>query len=105
MALKITDNTINEVLNSSEITVIDFWAEWCGPCKMLGPVIDELAKENKDMVIGKVDVSANPITSAKYEITSIPCVIVFRNGEELGRIKGAIPKASILKKINELRAL
>ena len=105
MVLKITDETIGGVLASNEYTLIDFWADWCGPCKMLAPIIDELAKDNTDMLIGKLDVSDNPRSSAHYEITGIPCLVVFKNGTEVGRIKGLMPKAVMQKKINELKAL
>jgi thioredoxin 1 len=103
MALEITDQSIDEVLSQNEITVIDFWAEWCGPCKMLGPVIDQLSLDNPDIVIGKLDVMSNELTSRKYDITGIPCVIFFKNGEEVNRIKGVLPKSALQEKINELK--
>lgn len=105
MVLEITDETINGILATNEYTLIDFWAEWCGPCKMLAPLIDELANDNTDILIGKLDVSDNPRSSANYEITGIPCLVVFKNGTEVGRIKGLMPKAAMQKKINEFKAL
>jgi thioredoxin 1 len=103
MALEITDQSIDEVLSQNEITVIDFWADWCGPCKMLGPVINQLSEENKDIAIGKLDVMTNQSSSAKYGITGIPCIIFFKNGEEVNRIKGVLPKSALQEKINELK--
>jgi thioredoxin 1 len=103
MALEITDQSIDEVLSQNEITVIDFWADWCGPCKMLGPVIDQLSLDNPDIVIGKLDVMSNELTSRKYDITGIPCVIFFKNGEEVDRVKGVLPKSALQEKINELK--
>ena len=103
MALEITDQSIDEVLSQNEITVIDFWAAWCGPCKMLGPVIDQLSLDNPDIVIGKLDVMSNELTSRKYDITGIPCVIFFKNGEEVDRVKGVLPKSALQEKINELK--
>jgi thioredoxin 1 len=103
MALEITDQSIDEVLSQNEITVIDFSADWCGPCKMLGPVIDQLSLDNPDIVIGKLDVMSNELTSRKYDITGIPCVIFFKNGEEVDRVKGVLPKSALQEKINELK--
>jgi thioredoxin 1 len=103
MALEITDQSIDEVLSQNEITVIDFWADWCGPCKMLGPIINQLSEENQDVVIGKLDVMANQSSAAKYGITGIPCIIFFKNGEEVSRVKGVLPKSSLQEKINELK--
>lgn len=103
MALEITDQSIDEVLSQNEITVIDFWADWCGPCKMLGPIIDQLSQDNQEVVIGKVDVMANQASAAKYGITGIPCIIFFKNGEEVNRVKGVMPKSALQEKINELK--
>ena len=80
MALEITDETIDSVLKQNEITVIDFWAEWCGPCKMLGPLIDQLATEDTGALIGKLNVSDNGVSTSKYMITGIPCIVFFKNG-------------------------
>jgi len=99
----ITDDTIDTVLSDNKYTVIDFWAEWCGPCRMLTPIIEQLAIANDDVFIGKVNVSDNPISSRNYEITSIPCIIFFNYGEEIGRIKGLMPKAQLQKSIDALK--
>ena len=80
MALEITDKNLDEVLNQNEVVVIDFWAEWCGPCRMMGPIIDELATET-DAVVGKLDISANGIATQRFMISSIPTIIFFKNGK------------------------
>jgi len=103
MALEITDQNIGEVLTSDNLVVMDFWAAWCGPCRMIGPIIDELAKENTDIVIGKVDVTNNPESSAKYGVTSIPTIIFLKNGSEVYRQKGAIPKTALQSIINDFK--
>ncbi len=105
MALEVTDSNIDEVLQS-EITVLDFWAQWCGPCRMVGPIIEELAMDNdsdEGVAIGKVNVDENPRAAASYGIRSIPAVIYFRDGQEVDRIMGARPKAVYQDKINSLK--
>ena len=100
MALEITDENINELLSKKSISVIDFYAEWCAPCKMLGPVIDDLATEMSDVTIGKLNVSDNAQASSQYQITGIPCIVFFKDGVEVSRVKGVTSK-SALKKIIE----
>ena len=105
MALEITDEMVDSVLIDNEYTVIDFWAPWCGPCRVLTPIIDELANEATDMLVCKLDVAENPISTTKFGVTTIPTIVVFKNGQEQGRLKGAMSKAVLLKNINELKAL
>ena len=94
MALQITDATLNDVLATDKLVVIDFWAEWCGPCKMIGPIIDELSEEYKDRaVIGKVNVDDNDDVTSKYGIRNIPTVIFIKNGEQVDKVVGAASKA------------
>lgn len=102
MALEITDSNIVEVLEQ-EITVIDFWAEWCGPCRMVGPVIEELAEDNPNIAIGKVNVDENPKSAADFGIRSIPAVLFFKNGELVDKLIGANPKSAYQDKINALK--
>lgn len=105
MALEVTDSNIDETIQS-EITVLDFWAQWCGPCRMVGPVIEELAIDNEgddSVAIGKVNVDENPRAAATYGIRSIPAVIFFRDGQEVDRMMGARPKNAYQDKINSLK--
>ncbi|MEP6615905.1 MAG: thioredoxin [Ginsengibacter sp.] len=101
MANEFTDaNFKEEVLNSEKLSVIDFWAEWCGPCRAIGPVIEELAKEYDGKVnIGKVNVDHNPQISMDYGITSIPAILFVKGGQVVDKLVGAQPKANFVKKI------
>jgi thioredoxin 1 len=101
MALELTDaNFQTEVLDSEKLTVIDFWAEWCGPCRAIGPVIEELSKEYDGLVkVGKVNVDNNPQVSMNYGITSIPAILFVKNGVVVDKLVGAQPKANFVKKI------
>ena len=105
MALEFTDaNFKTDVLDSDKLTVIDFWAEWCGPCRAIGPVIEELAKEYEGKVnIGKVNVDHNPQVSMNYGITSIPAILFVKGGQVVDKLVGAQPKANFVKKIELLK--
>ncbi len=100
-ALTFTDDSFEEdVLNSDKPVLVDFWAEWCGPCRMVGPVVEELAGEYEGKAkIGKVDVDNNPEISTKYGIRSIPSLLIFKNGEVVDQIVGAVPKAQLKKQL------
>ncbi|GAB6012542.1 thioredoxin [Viscerimonas tarda] len=105
MALEITDATYEEILQSEKPVVIDFWAEWCGPCRMVGPVVDELATEYAGKVtIGKVDVDNNDAVTAKFGIRNIPTILFFKNGELVDKHVGAAQKSTLVEKINKLLA-
>ncbi|HET9055330.1 MAG TPA: thioredoxin [Chitinophagaceae bacterium] len=101
MALEFTDSNFQtEVLSSEKLSVIDFWAEWCGPCRAIGPVIEELSKEyNGKVNIGKVNVDQNPQLSINYGITSIPAILFVKGGKVVDKLVGAQPKANFVKKI------
>ena len=103
MAHEFTDaNFKTEVLESNKLTVIDFWAEWCGPCRAIGPVIEELAKDYEGTVnIGKVNVDHNPEISMNYGITSIPAILFIKGGEVVDKLVGAQPKGNFVKKIDQ----
>jgi thioredoxin 1 len=94
MALEITDATFDEVvLKSDKPVIVDFWAAWCGPCRMVGPIIDEVSNEYEGKaVVGKVDVDANQEFAAKYGVRNIPTVLVFKDGEIVSRQVGVSPK-------------
>ena len=89
------DNFQTEVLDFSGTVLIDFWAEWCGPCRMLGPVIDEVAAENPQIKVGKVNVDEQQELAAKYGIMSIPTLLVFKNGTKTNESIGLIPKEQV----------
>ena len=104
MALQITDASFEEVvLKSDKPVLVDFWATWCGPCRMLGPVIEEIATEYEGrVVVGKVDVDSNQDYAAKYGVRNIPTVLVFQNGEVVGRQVGEAPKNTYTEALDSL---
>ena len=96
-ALHITNkNFKEEVLNSDKPVLIDFWASWCGPCRMVGPIIDEIAKENPDIKVCKVNVDDEPELASEFHIMSIPTLVVMKDGQVMRQSMGAKPKAQIL---------
>ena len=97
MSLVITkDYFENEVLKSDKPVLVDFWAAWCGPCKMLSPVIDEIADERSDIKVGKINVDEQPELASQFAVMSIPTLIVFKNGEIANQAIGVQPKDAIL---------
>ena len=96
-ATDVTDATFEaEVLNSATPVLVDFWAEWCGPCRAVSPILDQIAEEHGDKIrLVKVDVDANPQTAIKYQITSIPAMKVYKGGEVVKSIIGAMPKPAL----------
>jgi len=101
MAFEFTDGNFQETaLDSDKVAVVDFWAPWCGPCKMVGPIIEELAEDYKDAaVIGKVNVDDNSAVSTKYGIRSIPTVLSIKGGEVVDKVVGAATKAQYEEKL------
>lgn len=104
MAFEVTDSNFEtSVLKSDKPVVLDFWAEWCGPCRMLGPVIEELAKEYEGKVlVGKVNVDNNPTAASKYGIRNIPTVLFIKDGEVKEKQVGVVPKTVLIEKVEGL---
>jgi len=102
MALELTDSNFEElVLKSDKPVLVDFWAEWCGPCRMVGPIVEELSGEYEGKaVIGKVDVDTNPGIATKFGIRNIPTLLLFKNGEIVDKQVGAVPKHVLKGKLD-----
>jgi thioredoxin 1 len=99
----VTDATFeSDVLKSDKTVLVDFWATWCGPCKMVAPVLDEIAGEHKEsLTVAKLDIDANGKTAQDYQVMSIPTMILFKNGQPVKTIVGAKPKAALLNDLSE----
>jgi thioredoxin 1 len=100
--IKITkENFEKEVMNAEKSVLVDFWADWCGPCKMMGPVIDEVADEIKHIIVGKINVDEQPELAIRYNVMSIPTLILFEKGQEVGRTVGFVSKKEVFDLIKK----
>lgn len=104
MAIEVTDSNFEElILNSDKPALIDFWAEWCGPCRMIGPIVEEMSSEyDGKAVIAKLNVDENPEVCSKYGIRNIPTILFFKGGEVADKQVGAVPKNTLVQKIDNL---
>lgn len=93
---KINNNNFDSIINSDVPVLIDFYADWCGPCRMVGPIVDEIAEERSDIIVGKVNVDEEPELAERFAVFSIPTIVVLKNGDEVNRVTGARPKAQLL---------
>lgn len=105
MVIELTDQTFDEVLATEQdkLTVVDFWAPWCGPCKMMGPLVDQLAEEMTDVRFCKVNCDENDDTCSKVEIRNLPTFIFYKNGEIVKKLSGGIPKPKFVEEINSVK--
>lgn len=104
MTIELTDSNFEEkVIKSDKPVLVDFWAEWCGPCRMIAPIVHELSDEyGEKAVFGKVDVDNNNGTASKYGIRNIPTVLFFKNGQVVDKLVGAVPKKQFVEKLDKL---
>lgn len=97
----ITDAEFDEMINSDKPVLVDFWAGWCGPCRMIAPILEEIAAEHDSITIAKLNIDENPQAAGRYDVMSIPTMIVFQDGVEKKRIVGARPKAALEQELAE----
>lgn len=104
MAIEITDSNFEELIGQSDKpAIIDLWAEWCGPCRMVGPIIEEIAREYEGKaIVGKLDVDSNPGITSKFGVRNIPTILYFKNGEVADKQVGAVPKSVLVGKLEKL---
>lgn len=101
MTIKVTDDNFDEIVQQSKPVVVDFYAEWCPPCKAIAPILEKISGERDDIIIAKLDTDHNPITASKFGIISIPTMIVFKNGEPVTQWSGALPEPALKGAIDQ----
>ena len=100
--LTVTDDNFTEVTGGAQLSMVDFWAVWCGPCRMVAPIVEQLASEYAGQVtVGKLDVDHNPRTAAQYNVRSIPTILFFKDGKVVDQVIGAVPRPMLERKIQE----
>jgi thioredoxin 1 len=98
--LIVTDESFDEVVSINDLVLIDFWAEWCGPCKKLSPILDEISNDT-GLLVGKLNIDENPLKMEEYSVHSIPTMVLFKSGQPVKTITGAKPKHLLLKELSE----
>ena len=96
----VTDQTFDSVVKDSDLVLIDFWAEWCGPCKMVSPILDDISKST-GLLVGKLNIDENPDKTREYSVQSIPAMVLFKDGKPVHTVQGAMPKHKLLKELSE----
>ena len=97
----LNDGTFNDAISGDKPILVDFWAEWCGPCRVIAPVLEEIASENENLTIGKLNIDHNPMPAAKHDVMSIPTLLVFQGGQPVKRLVGAKGKGQLLQDLSE----
>jgi thioredoxin len=93
--IELSDADFSDVIRDGRATVVDFWAPWCGPCRTIGPVLDQLASERRDVRFAKINVDENPLTASSFHVQGIPLIVFIKEGTERGRVVGAVPRPQI----------
>ncbi len=99
--LTLTDGNFDESLKENRLVLVDFWAAWCAPCRMIAPVLEEIAKETSGVKIGKLNVDENPVKAAQFQIMSIPNLLLFKDGKVVENVVGAVPKSHLMSVIEK----
>jgi thioredoxin 1 len=98
---ELTGKNFDEIIGDEKPVLVDFWAPWCGPCLMMAPTVEELAKEEKNVVVGKLNIDEHPEVAEKYHVMSVPTFLMFKDGKVSGQVVGAVPKEALLSLIKK----